>query len=358
LQGLDAAWIRKVAGAYFAAKFDQAPEEKVIDLRTSWADGLATYPDGASVAAAVTSVRGRKAAVATEPVNSEQRFLKWQWQDLLGTFGNSRFVLAVALLSLRASSIVTLDLTELILSGYMEPDELPHDDVVYRMASDVAESGPVIVVAEGSSDVRWLRHALQIAAPAVAHLFRFLEFAEYRAPGGTDRVVSLTKGMASAGVMNRIVAVLDNDTAGVAAAMQLLALGLPVGVAVVTLPDVPYARDYPTLGPDGLSNADVNGRAVSIEFMFGRDVLRSSDGQHSFPVRWESWVSSVGKYQGRLSSVDKAAVAHRIEDALADGCDGAMTEEIAAGCRRLAQLLLEAARPHHMAVSEFLDVLT
>ena len=61
------------------------------------------------------------------------------------------------------------------------------------------------------------------------HLFEFLDFAEYRAPGGTDRVVSLTKGMATAGVMNRIVAVLDNDTAGRVAADQLADLAFPPG---------------------------------------------------------------------------------------------------------------------------------
>jgi hypothetical protein len=130
------------------------------------------------------------------------------------SFDDPRFALSLALTNTRAATMVTLDLTDLVLGGRMKADDLPHRDARTRMGAAVAASGPVIVIAEGASDARWLRRSLEIAAPAAAHLFESLDLAEYRAPGGTDRVVSLTKGMAAAGVMNPIVAVLDNDTAG------------------------------------------------------------------------------------------------------------------------------------------------
>lgn len=354
LQGFGAARVRELCGAYFEAEFDEPPEEPSDDPRDAWPEGRATYPDGAAVAAAVAGARGRKAAVALRPANSEQSFLKCQWEELVESFDDPRFALSLALLSARPGVVVTLDLTNLVLGGYMDIDEFPHDDARVRMAKSIAASGPVIVIAEGASDARWMGRALQLAAPAVAHLFEFLDFAEYKAPGGTDRVVSLTKGMASAGVMNRIVAVLDNDTAGVAAAGQLAALRLPDRVAVVTLPDVPYARSYPTLGPDGVAHADVNGRAVSIEFMFGEDVLCDRTLRGPFPVRWQSWNASARKYQGRLDQVDKAKVAQRLDDALANRREDALTPQLAEGCRRLAELLLSAARPpRHVPASEF-----
>ena len=42
------------------------------------------------------------------------------------------------------------------------------------MATAVAASGPIIVITEGSTDARWLRHALRLAAPDTEHLFEFL----------------------------------------------------------------------------------------------------------------------------------------------------------------------------------------
>ena len=68
-------------------------------------------------------------------------------------------------------------------------------------------------------------------------------------------------------------------------------------------------------------------------------------------------MSTVDKYQGRLSSIDKATVAHRIDEGLAEGCENVLTEEVTDGCQRLAQLLLTAARPrHYVAASESSDI--
>ena len=354
LQGFGPARVRALAEALFKAEREEAAEYQGLDPRDSWPQGRASYPDGAAVVASLASARGRRAAAAVRPVDREQSFLNSQWERLVESFDDPRFALSMSLMSTRANTVVTLDLTDLVLGGWMEIEDVPHDDARTRMTQNIAASGPVIVVAEGASDARWMRSALQIAAPAVAHLFEFLDFAEYRAPGGTDRVVSLTRGMAAAGVMNRIVAILDNDTAGAAAASQLAAQPLPDRVAVVTLPDVPFGRVYPTLGPEGAGHADVNGRAVSIEFMFGEDVLCDSEVGRPFPVRWQSWIESEGKYQGRLDRTHKAAVAQRLDHALDCSRRDSLTAQIADGCRQLAELLLAAAQPpRHVPASEF-----
>ncbi|WP_420112675.1 hypothetical protein [Pseudactinotalea sp.] len=360
LQGFSSERVRLLSTAFFDDELTQVPEDDGIDPRDSWEEGRGTYPDGASITAALATWRGQAAAQAPrfKLSDPEQRFLHDMWESLRGSFDDPRFALAHALMNARPGTTVTLDLTDLVLGGWMDTDEEPHQEARTRMVAAVSASGPVIVITEGASDARWLRRALETAAPAAAYLFEFLDFAEYQAPGGTDRVVSLTKGMAAARVMNRIVAVLDNDTAGRVAAKQLDGSKLPSRIAVVNLPDVAYASQYPTLGPGGSTTSNVNGRAASIEFMFGDDVLRDSDGA-LFPVRWQSFIEAAAEYQGRLDKHHKATVGKRLDYAFTEASAAAMPEQVLEGCRRLADMLLAAAvLPSHVPASEFSSLTT
>lgn len=358
LQGFSSERVLSLCTAFFDEELTGNTEEDDRDPRDTWTEGRSAYPDGAAVTTALATLRGQKAATTPRfrSDTREQQFLYDMWETLRESFDDPRFSLALSLANARATTTVKLDLTDLVLGQYMDVDDRPHADARTRMATAVSASGQIIVITEGASDSRWLRRALEIAAPSTAHLFEFLDFAEYQAPGGTDRVVSLTKGMAAAGVMNRVLAVLDNDTAGRASAQQLANLELPTRFAVVRLPDVPYATHYPTLGPEGPTFANVNGRAASVEFMFGEDVLRDTDGA-LFPIRWHSFIEAAADYQGRLSKQDKVCVGQRLEYALARDSDRVLPEQVLEGCRRLSDMLLAAARPSpFIPASEFSDL--
>lgn len=341
LRGFSSDWVCQLSAAFF----DDERDER---------ERAAESPSGAAITAALTTRRGRATGTGVRPdprERPEEYFLRGCWEELNDAFDDPRFALALSLCRTRASTRVKLDLTALVLGGWLTSEEHPHRQARLRMAATVAADGPVVVITEGSSDAYRLRRALEIEAPEVAHLFTFLDF-DQRPPGGTDRVVSLVKGMAAAGVMNRIVAVLDNDTAGREAAAQLSKLRLPGQVVTVLLPDVPYARAYPTLGPSGRVVVDVNGRAASMEFMFGADVLRDRAGEMA-PVRWHSFSEKIGDYQGRLDNADKTRVGKRIDHALASAADGNIAEEVRQGCARLAAALLAAAAPpERMPASE------
>jgi hypothetical protein len=154
-------------------------------------------------------------------------------------------------------------------------------------------------------------------------------------------VLSLTSGLAAANVSNRVVAVLDNDTAGRQAERELLRRSLPRHFTVARLPDVPHATAYPTSGPDGLSTSDVNGRAVSVELMFGLDVLRRVTGQEPPRVRWGTYLQSMDAYQGVVTMKREIqaelrrvlTTAARLED---------LESQIAGGCQRLTATLVDA----------------
>jgi hypothetical protein len=359
LQGFSSERVLSLCTAFFDDELSGNAEEGDTDPRDTWPEGRIAYPDGAAVTRALATQRGQEAATTPRfrSDTPEQQFLYDMWESLRESFDDPRFALALSLANCRPNTTVTLDLTDLVLGQYMDVSDRPHLDARTRMATAVSASGQVIVITEGVSDSRWLRRALELAAPGTAHLFEFLDFAEYQAPGGTDRVVSLTKGMAAAGVMNRVVAVLDNDTAGRASAQQLENLKLPTRFAVVRLPDVPYASHYPTLGPDGPTLANVNGRAASMEFMFGDDVLRDDTDCALFPIRWQSFNEAAADYQGRLSRPDKASVGQRLERALGGNSGREVPEQVLDGCRRLSAMLLAAAKPSpFIPASEFSDL--
>lgn len=152
------------------------------------------------------------------------------------------------------------------------------------------------------------------------------------------------RSFAAAGVMNRVIGILDNDTAGRQAEKQLASTSLPDHYAVCRLPDLDYAQSYPTLGPSGASSDDVTGRACSVEFYFGQDCLLGPDGK-PVPVRWKSHIDSMHDYQGELAN--KVYVQERIKEMLREAEEG--DKPLGSEwdpMRRLAETLISLAEPH------------
>lgn len=338
LQGFSTEWVRKLSTAFF--------DDQDEVWREIGEDVLASFPNGDAITAALTTRSGIEVGAGIPPdarTHPRESFLHEKWGELHEAFDDPRFALALSLSNTRSTTEVRLDLTDLVMGGWMTSADRPHREARLRMAAAVRADGSVIVITEGASDARRLQRSLEISAPEVAHVFTFLDF-DLRPPGGTDRVVSLTKGMAAAGVMNRVIAVLDNDTAGRDAKSQLAGLQLPLQVVVVCLPEVPYAENYPTLGPAGDGIENVNGRAVSMEFMFGDEVLRDKTGALA-PIRWHGFNERVADYQGHLDSGHKTDVNKRLDAAISPTANRALSSQIAEGCARLAAALIAAASP-------------
>jgi hypothetical protein len=146
-----------------------------------------------------------------------------------------------------------------------------------------------------------------------------MEFAEFRVLGGAGALANLVKSFAGAGIVNRVIAIFDNDAAASAAVKSLEKITLPRHIVLLRLPHFEFLSAYPTLGPTGPSTMDINGMAASIELYLGEDVLRDKRGILS-PVQWTGYEGLVGAYQGEILS--KADIQERfirkIERARAD----------------------------------------
>ena len=58
---------------------------------------------------------------------------------------------------------------------------------------------------------------MQLLYPHLADYFTFMDFEGARVGGGAGNLANIVKAFAGAGIVNKIIAIFDNDTAGEAA---------------------------------------------------------------------------------------------------------------------------------------------
>ena len=216
-----------------------------------------------------------------------------------------RLALRLVLLALPDAEVV-LDVTDIKDDGRLREDEAA------VLASNAAQAirstgmhAPAVVLTEGRTDAEFLSAGLQILYPHLTDLIRFLDY-ERKPEGGVSALVRMVRAFAAAGIVNRIVAVFDNDTAAADGLRMLDQARLPPQIQIIRYPDLALARQYPTLGPptaeasEGSVNlADINGLACSIELYLGKDILSRPDGS-SYPVQWKSFMPGINRYQGEV----------------------------------------------------------
>lgn len=181
-----------------------------------------------------------------------------------------------------------------------------------------------------------LRSALRIVAPHLSESFSFIDFGSTRAPGGTSNLVNLASAFTGASVANRVLVMLDNDTAGREAMQELATRRLGRNIRATLLPELRLAARYPILGPSGTVQMDVNGLAASIEIFCGRDVLQDEQGR-LVPVQWTGYSQRMQAYQGEL--LNKKAIGDRIRVKLARGEANGPQSEDYSGLRLLVEML-------------------
>lgn len=196
------------------------------------------------------------------------------------------------------------DVTDLVLGEYFSADE---DLVEYALAlssTHYSSSGKIIVLTEGRSDTWIICESLQLLYPHLSDYFSFMDFEGARVGGGAGNLANIVKAFAGAGIVNKVVALFDNDTAGDAAIQGLRSVRIPKNIKIERLPELPTLRQYPTIGPSGSIVMDVNGMAASIELYLGNDVLAEDMGDLA-PVQWTGYDAGLRKYQGEVSCKDR-----------------------------------------------------
>ena len=262
---------------------------------------------------------------------------EWEWYHFGFPSSDMRFQMRALLLCASHDENVLLDLSELEAAGYLKEGEQPVSDALEEAIRLGRVCEKILVLTEGRSDTRILESSLNVLYPHVADMDSFLDHEAFQLGGGTGNLANLVKGIAGVGIGNRVIAVFDNDAAGVIQAADVKALGLPTNFRVLTLPHLKLANRYPTLGPNGALKTNINGCACSIELYLGNAALTQKDGS-LVPVQWKGFEPKLRRYQGEV--IDKRNVQQRFLDALK--APGQLDEANLVSIRAVLQMIFTA----------------
>ena len=155
-----------------------------------------------------------------EAIKSPAKRERWAPRDptsvhaLLGIWEDAdpRFLLGAVLLTCEPDDPIALDISELIVGGWMDGEFDPQQIAIEHFSYSLANGNPPVVITEGSTDVQFLQAAIRIRYPHLQSYIKFLDFAD-GAEGSAAAGVRTLKSFAAAGISNRIRLLLDNDTA-------------------------------------------------------------------------------------------------------------------------------------------------
>lgn len=197
-------------------------------------------------------------------------------------------IFRVILEAFEPETTIELDYTNLFVGGWCDEFPTPEDYATEK----------TIILTEGKYDAEVISKSMGILYPYMAKFYSFINFAEYKVQGSTNFLTHYFKAFIASSIQNRVIALYDNDSAGLAELIDLEKVNIPDNFKAIHLPDLELAEDYPTLGPNGKENMNINGKACSIEMFLGQDVLEE-DGEF-VPIQWRGFIEKTKTYQGEV----------------------------------------------------------
>ncbi|MDA0242714.1 MAG: HEPN/Toprim-associated domain-containing protein [Chloroflexi bacterium] len=197
------------------------------------------------------------------------------------------------------TALVIQDFTRVVKARYFEPEDPICQMMLDYLIGDYPINEKTIVLTEGSTDKEFIEKSLKLLYPHLQDYYAFMDFGGSNAPGGASSLVTTIKSFIGSGIRNRVIALFDNDTAAHVAIKSLRATKIPENIRILNYPYLEFATRYPTLGPSGTNENDINKLAVSIELFFGSDLLKDEKGEF-IPIQWKGYDSSLNQYQGEI----------------------------------------------------------
>lgn len=193
---------------------------------------------------------------------------------------------------------VTYDVSDIINAGYYNENHRFAEEAKRSFEHDHNTFGSTIIITEGKMDRFILKSALSFLYPNLVDLYTFFDYQSAKAPGSTNEVVKIVKSFVASRILNKVIAIFDNDTAGHQAIMELKSIELPENIKIGTYPDILVCNDYPTIGPQGVQRMNINGFAGSIELYLGNEILKEND--EYTPIQWTGYIEKMEQYQGKI----------------------------------------------------------
>lgn len=201
--------------------------------------------------------------------------------------------------SLNDDTEIIYDLTFIIESGWITKN--PEKEI------DIQK---IIVLTEGKTDTEFIKKGINLFYPFLNSRYHFMDFENSNYESNASRLVQTVKAFVGSGIKNKIIALFDNDTAGIKEINNLKRTKLPENIKIFKYPYNNLATNYPTQGPTGLIKMDVNNLGCSIEMYLGKKSL--SSGKEFLPVQWKGYDDKLEQYQGEVR--DKKEIQKKFRD--------------------------------------------
>lgn len=199
------------------------------------------------------------------------------------------------------SDEIVIDVTSLVSGGYYEKHEPICTSTINTQLESSLPFQKIIILTEGSTDTNILSRSLRLLYPHLKDYFSFLDFNGARPEPGTSGLERTVKSFAASGIHNKMIALFDNDTTGLGSCSYLKSkTTLPSNIKIITLPTLEFAKSYPTIGPQGMADVDINDRACSIELYLGKEAITDESGNY-IPVQWTGFDHRQNAYQGEIT---------------------------------------------------------
>lgn len=156
-----------------------------------------------------------------------------------------------------------------------------------------------LLITEGSSDTNILKKAFSYLKPEITDFFDFIDMEKNYPFTGVGSLVNFYHGLLKIGTSKKIIFIFDNDTAGNEAIGRCVCND-KIPIKTMKLPIHQEFMNFTTIGPSGISQENINDRAVSIELFLDLTYKNSETPI----IRWVSYSNRLKKYQGSLESKD------------------------------------------------------
>lgn len=163
---------------------------------------------------------------------------------------------------------------------------------------ELSDDKKILIVTEGSSDTRILRKTINDMYDDISDFFNFIDMKENYPFVGVGELYNFCKGLCKINVKNNIIVIFDNDTAGIEKYNESLKLKKPTNLLITKLPNHTDFNVFTTIGPQGETDEDINGRAVAIECFL------DFESQNPY-VRWTAYIKKMKEYQGAIERKDE-----------------------------------------------------
>lgn len=162
-----------------------------------------------------------------------------------------------------------------------------------------------LIATEGTSDTHIIKRAIALLRPDIEDFFRFIDLEERHPFSGTGNLAKFAEGLVKIDVHNRVIFLFDNDAEGHDARRSLQKYAFPANMRATVLPDLEELRSFPARGPEGVTAADINGRAAAIECYLDLRLKNRKPAQ----VTWTNYKADLDVYQGALDFKESYAKA-------------------------------------------------